>query len=213
MKYVVIAPVGDNLDALFVGIRDFPTERVILLTPKNRHRDAQQIKKELERFKIPVQIIDITGNLWEAMFRKIAELKEAEEGKELIVNTSTGDRTTTCAATSAAFVNGLKAIAVEGNESMLLPVLKFSYYKLISDRKMKILEIIAKDKTCCKSLEELSKRTKMSLPLVSYHVNGNLKSEGLRDLGLVETTEMGGKTAITLTMLGKMLIKGYVSPE
>ncbi len=210
MKYTMIAPVGDNPDALFIGIRDFPTEQVVLITPEKRLKDAQRIKQDLEKFKITVQIIEIEGNIWEEMFRKISEIKEVTGG-EIIINTATGDRTTTCAATSAAFVNGLKAISVEGNESMLLPVLKFSYYRLLSDRKMKILEVLAKDKTCCKSMEDLAKRTKMSLPLMSYHINGNIKSEGLVELGLVEATEMKGKTAVSLTMLGRLLIKGYIA--
>lgn len=211
MKYVVIAPVGDNMQALFVGIRDFPTEKVILVSPPARLREAQKAKQDLARFQIPCSIVEIQGNIWEEMFRKIAEIKELEQGREIIVNTATGDRTTMCAATSAAFVNGLKAISVEGNEAMLLPVLKFSYYRLLSDRKLRILEVLAQDKTCCKSLDELGRKTKMSLPLISYHVNGNLKSEGLRELGLVETTEVKGKMAISLTTLGRLLIKGYIS--
>ena len=211
MKYTMIAPVGDNLEALFVGIRDFPTEQVVLIAPTNRLKAAQKVKSDLGRFKISAQIIEISGSIWEEMFRKIAELTEVHKNKEIIVNTATGDRTTTCAATSAAFVNGLKAISVEGNESMLLPVLKFSYYRLLSDRKMKLLGILAKDKTCCKSMEELSKKAKMSLPLISYHINGNLKSEGLVELGLVEATEIKGRIAVSLTMLGRMLIKGYIT--
>ncbi|MBI4016937.1 MAG: hypothetical protein HY363_04565 [Candidatus Aenigmarchaeota archaeon] len=213
MKYIVIAPVGDNLGALFIGIRDFPTEKVVLLTPENKLKDAQKISEQLEQFKIGVQIIEIKGNIWEEMFRKIAEIRDRYTGKDLIVNTATGDRITTCAATSAAFVNGLKAIAIEGNESMLLPILKFSYYRLLSDKKLEILEVLAKDKTCCQSLDDLAKRAKMSLPLISYHVNGNLKSEGLVSLGLVETSEKNGKVAISLTMLGRLLIKGYVKPS
>jgi len=211
MKYIMVAPVGDNLNALFVGIRDFPTEQVILLTPPRKLKDARETKKDLEKFGITTHIEEIKGNIWETLFRRIGELKDQYAGKEIIINTSTGDRMTTCAATSAAFVNGLKAIAVENTETMLLPVLKFSYYKLISDKKMKLLEILAKDKTCCKSLDELAKKARMSLPLISYHVNGNLKSEGLITLGLVETTETQGKTAISLTTLGRMLIKGYVN--
>lgn len=210
MKYVVIAPVGDNLDALFIGIRDFPTEKVILLTPDNRLNEVQRVRSQLEQFKIGVQIVNIKGNIWEAMFCKIAELKEQLKGREIIVNTATGDRTTTCAATSAAFVNGLKAISVEGNETMLLPILKFSYYKLLTDKKLEILEVLAKDKTCCQSLEELAKRVKMSLPLLSYHVHGNLKSEGLVSLGLVDLLERERKTAISLSMLGRLLVKGYI---
>lgn len=214
MKYTVIAPVGDNLPALFVGLRDFPTEKVILITPQNHLREAQKTQQDLERFKIPCKIVEIgKDNIWEEVFQKIAEIKELEHDKQIIVNTATGDRTTTCAATSAAFVNGLKAISVDGDNAMILPVLKFSYYKLLSDRKLAILQVLADDKTCCKSLEELSKRTKMSLPLISYHVNGNLKSEGLIELGLVEVNETKGRLAINLSMMGRMLVKGHVKPR
>lgn len=210
MKYVVIAPVGDNLDALFVGIREFPTERVILLTPENRMDEAKKLSNDLERFKIPVKITTIKGNIWEEMFAKIAQISKIEKGKNILVNTATGDRSTTCAATSAAFVNGLKAISVEGNEAMLLPILKFSYYNMLNEKKMNILKLLSKP-DCCASLEEMSKKTKMSLPLISYHINGNLKSEGLKEMGLIETTENKGKIAVKLSTLGKMLIKGYIS--
>ncbi|RMD58501.1 ArsR family transcriptional regulator [Candidatus Woesearchaeota archaeon] len=210
-KYTVIAPVGDNLQALFVGIRDFATKKVILLTPANLKRDAERAAKQLEQFEIPVNIVDITGNVWEEMFGKIAQIRKANPSDDLLVNAATGDRTTTCAATCAAFVNGIKAMSVERGESMLLPILKFSYYKILSDKKMKIILALEKDKTCCDSLESLAKKTGMSLPLISYHVNGNLKSEGLIELGLVETSENSGRIAIRLTMLGHLLAKGYVS--
>lgn len=210
MKNIVIAPVGDNMDALFIGIRDFPTERVILLAPDEKLNEAEKAKLDLEKFKIPCQIIDIKGNVWEEMFGKIAQIMKYEKDKNIIVNTATGDRITTCAATSAAFVNGLKAISVEGNETMLLPVLKFSYYRILTDKKLGILKIL-NNENCCASLEELSKKTGMSLPLVSYHINGTLKSDGLKELGLVETMEKKGKVDIKLTTLGKLLIKGYIN--
>lgn len=209
-KKVVIAPVGDNMDALYIGIKDFPTERVILITPQDRIEDAKKAQENLKKFKIPVQIMEIKGNIWEEMFQKIAEIKAIEKDKDIIINTATGDRVSTCAATSAAFVNGLKAISVEGDSTMMLPVLKFSYYNMLTDKKMDILKLLKKP-DCCSSLEELSKKTKMSLPLISYHINGNLKSEGLKDMGLVDTNENKGKVAVTLSTLGRLLIKGYVS--
>ena len=209
-KKVVIAPVGDNMDALYIGIKDFPTKKVILITPQERLEDAKKAQENLKKFKIPVQIIEIKGNIWEDMFQKIAEIKAIEEDKDIIINTATGDRVSTCAATSAAFVNGLKAISVEGDSTMMLPVLKFSYYNMLTDKKMEILKLLKKP-DCCSSLEELSKKTKMSLPLISYHINGNLKSEGLKDMGLVETDENKGKIAVTLSTLGRLLIKGYVN--
>lgn len=210
MKYVVIAPVGDNMDALFVGIRDFSTERIILLTPKDRMDEAKKAEDSLSKFKIPVKITEIDGNIWEEMFTKIAQISNIEKNSQILVNTATGDRMSTCAATSAAFVNGLKAISVDGNDSMLLPVLKFSYYNMLTERKMEILKLLSKP-GCCSSLEELSKKTKMSLPLISYHINGNLKSEGLKEMSLIETNERKGKIDVKLSTLGRMLIKGYIT--
>jgi len=210
MKNIVIAPVGDNMDALFVGIREFPTERIILLSGEDRIKEAEKSKADLERFKIPTQIIVIEGDIWEGMFTKIAQIKKQEGDKSVIVNTATGDRSTTCAATSAAFVNGLKAFSVENDEAMLLPVLKFSYYKMLTDKKLDILKKLF-DESCCSSLDELSKRTNMSLPLISYHINGTLKSDGLKELGLVETLDKKGKLDVRLSMLGRLLIKGYIS--
>lgn len=208
MKKTIVAPVGDYMEDIYVAVREFPTQKVILIAPKERRKDAEDAKANLEKFKIETKIVEVKGFIWEEMFKEVAKIRKYEPG-EVIVNVSTGDRESRCAATSAAFVNGLKAIAVDGNQSMMLPVLKFSYYNMLSDKKMKILEVIYKSKDCCSSLDELSKKTGMSLPLVSYHINGTLKSEGLKEMGLIEAEEAKGKMKIKLSFLGKMLLKGY----
>ena len=209
-KNIIIAPVGDNINALFVGLKEFPTEKIYLLAPADYMGIAQRAVKDLEKFGIPTKIIEMKGEVWEDMFRKIGEISKIEGGKNLIINTATGDRMTTCAATSAAFVNGIKAFSVEKGMAMLLPVLKFSYYKILTNKKMEILKMLSKP-DCCMSLEQLSKKTKMSLPLISYHINGNLKSEGLKEMGLAETNEIKGRLEIKLSVLGRMLLNGYVS--
>ncbi len=209
-KNIIIAPVGDNMSALFMGVKEFPTEKIYLLAPPEYLKGAQKAVKDLERFGIPSKIFEIKGDLWEDMFRKIGEISKFEGVNRVIINTATGDRMTTCAATSAAFVNGIKAFSIEKGTAMLLPVLKFSYYKLLTDKKMEILKTLGKP-GCCLSLGELSKKMKMSLPLISYHINGNLKSDGLKEMGLVETDEIKGKMEIRLSVLGKMLINGYAS--
>jgi DNA-binding transcriptional ArsR family regulator len=130
------------------------------------------------------------------------------------VNVSTGDGVTKCAAISGAFVNGLKAFDITSdNEVMLLPVLKFSYYRLIPEKKMEILKLLATEKECCASLEDLGRKLKMSLPLISYHINGNVKSEGLKQMGLVETKEKKGRVEVHLSTLGRMIISGYVESK
>lgn len=207
-KKIIVAPVGDYMEELYIGIKNIPTEKVILICPKERLKDAQDAQKNLEKFKIPTKIKLIEGNIWEEVFKEVA-LAKKYENKEVIVNVSTGDRDSRCAATSAAFINGLKAFGVKDDEIMMLPVLKFSYYSLLTTRKMALLKIIGGD--CCESLEELGKKAKMSLPLVSYHINGNLKSEGLKTMGLAETKENKGKINIKLSSLGRMLLKGYIN--
>ncbi|MBI2558759.1 hypothetical protein HYW20_05530 [Candidatus Woesearchaeota archaeon] len=209
-KNIIIAPVGDNINALFVGLKEFPTEKIYLLAPADYMKTAESAIKDLEKFGIPTKIIEMKGEVWEDMFRKIGEISKIEGGNNIIINTATGDRTTTCAATSAAFVNGIKAFSVEKGMAMLLPVLKFSYYRMLTDKKMDILKNLSKP-NCCMSLDELGKKTKMSLPLISYHINGNLKSEGLKKMGLVETEDIKGRMEIKLSTLGRMLIRGYVS--
>ncbi|MEK6916923.1 MAG: DUF6293 family protein [Nanoarchaeota archaeon] len=213
MKNIVIAPMGEYMDALFVGIKEFQTEKVVLICPDRYKESAKKVIEDLDKFKIAHHIINIGGKteieIWENTFKAIAEVKNSEKDKEILVNVATGDRTTRCAATSAAFVNGLKAFATSGNEAMMLPVLKFNYYKIISDKKMELLKVLH-DKNCCQSLDELSKKTKMSLPLISYHINGNLKSEGLKDMGLVTTTENRGRISLELSSLGKMIVRGYI---
>ena len=214
MGNIVIAPVGSNVEAVFVGIREFPTEKVILIATSDRMELAEKTKKELDRFKIPTEIREIKGDVWEGTFQAVADIKFIEKGKEIIVNPSTGDSGGAgCAACSAAFVNGLKEISVSNNKTTMLPIMKFNYYSLISDKKKEIMQFLHKEKDCCSSLEMLSKRTGMSLPLISYHVNGNLKSKGLKDMGLIETTENKGRVSVNLTVLGRLLVKGYVDSE
>ncbi len=209
MKKIIVAPVGDYLDDLYVGIKEFPTEKVILLTPKERIPQAQEAQANLEKFKIPTKIIQIDGFIWEEIFKEVSKIKKFEKG-EILINVSTGDRESRCAATSASFVNGIKAFAIKDNEVMMLPVLKFSYYNLLSDKKMEILKVLFTKTDCCSSMDELAGKVKMSIPLISYHINGNLKSEGLKDMGLIETEETRGRIRISLSFLGKMLLKGYV---
>lgn len=208
-KYVIIAPVGDIMDDLYTGLREYSAEKIILITPKNLITEANKNKTDLEKFKIPVKIITINGDIWQETFKTICDVARIEKLSEIMINVSTGNKDTRCAATSAAFVNGLKAFSVNNNKTMLLPVLKYSYYDLLTDKKMNILKILH-DNNDNISMDELSKKTKMSLPLISYHINGNLKSEGLVEMNLVESKENRGRVDLTLTELGKLLIKGYV---
>jgi DNA-binding transcriptional ArsR family regulator len=209
MRSIVIAPVGDDNSAIFHGIREFSTEKVVLFSTPRYEDKAQKLQNDLKKFKIPSSVINLEGNLWESMFKSIADIKSS--GKDIMINVGSADPAMKCISISAAFVNGLKAFDVHKNKISLLPVMKFSYYRMIPEKKMRILKLLHSEADCCASLEEISKRLKISLPLVSYHINGNIKSEGLKQMGLVDTESKKGRISIKLSTLGRLIIKGYVN--
>ena len=212
-KNIIIAPVGEDLDSIFIGIKNFPTEKIILITDNKSKDLALNAKKEIEKFKINVDIKDIKSMNVEDIFECIANIKQFEDNKKLIINSSAGNKFASCAVTCAGYVNGIKSFFVIGDDVVVLPILRFSYYKLLTDKKMQLLKMLYKNKDCCSSLEELSQITKMSLPLVSYYINGSVNTEGLEAMGLVDIEKVKGKIHIRLSTLGRMLVKGYIPSD
>jgi DNA-binding transcriptional ArsR family regulator len=205
---VQVAPVGDNLDAIFVGIREFPTKKIILLAPPEKMGDARALEEKLKPFRVPVSIIQIKGNMIETMFDVVASLKKAEgDDDSIVVNVATGDRMSTCAALSASYVNGIKAFSVMDDKIVALPFMKFSFSKLIAEKKMEILRALSDGQL---SFDELSKKVKVSSPLLSYHLNGDRETEGLIEIGLVECLAGEEKSKkIALSAMGRLFFKGY----
>jgi DNA-binding transcriptional ArsR family regulator len=208
MGFTVIAPVGDKTQALFIGMKEFPTERVYLVTPSERLDDARQLVKQLDNFTIKSKIVEMGPNLLEEMFKAFATICSVHEHDDLIVNVATGDRLSTCAALSAAYANGLKAFGVMGDRTMILPIMKLSYYQELSENKMRILHAL--DATEYKSLKNVSQDLKMSLSLLSYHVNGNYKHKGLKEYRLIDIRDKNKSVLIRLSQMGKLLLKGYL---
>jgi len=206
-RFVVVAPLGDNPDALFVGLRQFPTKKIVLISPKERMTDASKLHEELKRFKVPVEIIPLKGDVMEDMFEILANIKRVEGEESVLVNVATGDRMSTCAALSASYVNGLRAFAVMNDEPIMLPMLKFTYSKILSERKLNLLRILADGP---KSFIDLAREAKVSSPLLSYHLNGDKDSSGLIQLGLVESVEENRSHRIRLSSLGRLFVKGYL---
>jgi len=205
MKYTLVAPAGDELENLYIGIREFPVQKIILITPKDYLEITKKFVAELRKFNVPVEIMELRNDMFDEIFAAVNEIKKRE--KNVIINVATGDKVSACAALSAAFVNGLMAFGIRDGNPMLFPILKFSYYKIVSERKMRMLQVLLKGAF---SLDMLSKETKMSLPLISYHIHGNAKSEGLLNLGLVEIKNEKS-TIVELTPLGKLLASGYIT--
>ncbi len=211
MGYKVIAPVGDNLKALFIGIKEFPTEMVFLLTPSENMRKAKKLARKLDDFTIKSKIIELRDNNLEEMFRIFGELCASNNPDEIIVNVATGDRMTTCSALSASFANGLKAFGVDNDRTMLLPIMKLSYYNELNENKLKILKALSVEGYT--ALKDLNNELGMSISLLSYHINGNYKYKGLKEFRLVSTRERNNKLYVKLSEMGNLLLKGYITPN
>jgi predicted transcriptional regulator len=208
MGYVVIAPVGDNLDALFVGMKEFAMERLYLIAPPSKRKEARELEKKMEMFAIPVHILEMQESLMSAMFYQFGQICSKHDHDDIIVNVATGDRLSSCAALSAAFANGLKAFGIMDGKPMLLPIMKLSYYNELTESKYKILKELKADNFT--SLSELRKSTGMSVSLLSYHLNGTLKYKGLINLRLAEVKEKNKNLLVKLSQMGALLLRGNI---
>ncbi|MBT5739627.1 hypothetical protein HOI26_00875, partial [Candidatus Woesearchaeota archaeon] len=90
MGHIVIAPVGDNPNALFIGMKEFATEKVYLITPQQNLKKAQQLEKKLEIFAIPVTIMLVKDGLMESMFASFGKIVRDNDPDNIIVNVATG---------------------------------------------------------------------------------------------------------------------------
>lgn len=209
-RNILIAPMGEDIETLFPVIRTFPTESIVLISDKESLKSANEFQKTLKKFRIPVRIVVVKSYSIEEIFKAVKSVADSKGSGEILVNVTSSDKVTSCLTLCAAYVHGMRAVGVVGDNVMLLPIMKFSYYKLLSDQKLRILKFLYQSKDCCASLEELSKNVKMSFPLISYHINGRGKVDGLLQMGLVETAESRKKIEVKLSELGKMLMAGYL---
>jgi hypothetical protein len=213
MKNVVIGIVGKDNDVsemLFKGFKKFYPDKLELLIKENSTSNTKKIIKNLEQFGIEIETSQISSDAHlEEIFLSIKQISEKYTSHKLIINVET-DYETSCLALSSAFVNGIQAIGILNDKIIAYPIMKFSYYNAINEKKLELLTIINK-KQILNSMEELSKLAKISLPLIAYHLKGNKDSQGLIDMNLVETERIDGKLQLTLSDLGKLIVSGSLT--
>jgi DNA-binding transcriptional ArsR family regulator len=208
-----IATLGPDTDPVLVGIRTLPVHKLYLVHLESDKQIAQKLKSDLASvLKVEVETHPIPNNdILTHVLEGVAGILSKEKGnfEDVIFNVTSGEKLLGCAALSAAFVNGLKAVAIMNGEPMMLPVLKFSYDRLVSQTKLDILKALQKKGGEVESLEELKELTGYGKPLLSYHIQGAEDSQGLVDLGLVEVKRGDrGRSIIQETTLGRLLTLG-----
>ena len=206
-SFTIIASVGGNEDSLFCSVGELQVRELILLAEKKLAQRAIELKVDIEAFKVQVRIVEIpsskTGfdivNLVKAVVNKYGE-------NDVIVNTASGTSLMGSLLLCSAFLSGVRAFTLDDKGHIVfLPVVRYPFGQLLTPKKLDILKSLDIGGSC-NSLEELSRRTDMSLPLISYHINGNQKSNGVKSMGLVDTNEKKGRVEIGISELGRFVI-------
>jgi len=201
-RYTLIVPVGNNIQSLFVGLREFPTRKLVLIYTKDKKRDVSLLKEQLAIFRLPIETYELKDNILNETLNILARLHK--ENDDLIVNTSTTDASMASIVLSAASIIGIKAFTVFNDVPFILPTFKVNLSKLVSKKKSEILKALVNGPL---SLSELAKRVRLSPPLLSYHLNGNKRNHGLLDIGLVKVQGGLRNKTVALSDLGSMLIR------
>ncbi len=210
LKTLQIAILGGSEDAVLVGLRNFPAHKLLLVSAADYMNQANSLSGKLTNtLKLAVEIVQIKDATIPTMLETVGQIvrKESENFQDFLINVGSADKRLTCAGVTAAFVHGIKAFDVMGEQPAVLPVMKFSYTQAVTEPKMEILRAIERSGGDVESLEKLREISNYGKPLLSYHIRGSEDGQGLEDLGLVEV-ERGkrGRLRVKLTALGRTLL-------
>jgi len=205
-----IAVLGGNEEAVLVGLRNFPAHKLTLISSVESADQANQLSNKLmETLRLDVEIMQVTEGTIPAILEVIAQVvrKDSETFQDFLINVGSASKQLTSAAVTAAFVHGVKAFEVMGDQAVALPIMNFSYIHAITEPKMEILRAIERCGGDVESLEKLSQASNFGKPLLSYHIRGSENGRGLEKLGLVEVERWKrGRLKVRLTPLGRTLL-------
>ena len=210
LRTLQVAVLNGDDGAVLVGLRNFPAHKVVLLAPRESMNQAEMLAEKLTNtLRLTVEVIELNDSSISTMLKLVGQLVRKESGtfQDFIINVGSAGKHLTCASVTAAFVHGIRAFDVIGDQPIILPIMKFSYAQVITEPKMEILRAIEKSGGDVESLEKLRVLSNFGKPLLSYHIRGSAEGHGLEDLGLVEV-ERGkrGSLRVKVTALGRTLM-------
>jgi len=211
-KTVQIATIGEDSGGVLSGVRNAPANKLILICYEKDKEIARRLSLSImDTLKTEVEVHGTIRpeNCYKDIMQVFSQIVEGHQSNydDFLLNVSSGDKMICIAAAVTSFILGFKAFFCKGDECVMLPPMKLSYTEMVSEVKLSILRALDKAGGEVESLDELSKLTDYGKPLLSYHIHGSEDARGLIDLGLAEATRHSrGKTKVTLTTLGKMLL-------
>jgi hypothetical protein len=205
-----IAILGDNENAVLIGLRNFPAHKLTLLTSNDNLDNANRLAANLfNTLRLTVETVKLRDETIPTILEAIRQIieKNGDTFKEILINVGPAKRSLVASAITAAYVYGITAFDVIDEQPRILPVLKLSYLEIISGAKLEILRALAKVGGQVNSLEELARASNYGKPLLSYHIRGTDEARGLIDLGLVEVDRLKqGRLQVKLSTLAHTLL-------
>lgn len=211
-KTVQIATVGEDTGGVLSGVRNAPVNKLVLICYERDKDIAKRLATSvMETLKTDTEVYDTVRpeHCYKDIMQVFSQILEKNKPNydSFLLNVSSGDKMICIAAAVTSFILGFEAFFCKGDQCVMLPPMKLSYTEMVSEVKMNILRALDKAGGAVESLDELGKLTNYGKPLLSYHIHGSEDARGLIDLGLAEATRHSrGKTKVTLTTLGKMLL-------
>jgi len=210
LKTLQIALLGGSDEPVFVGLRNFPAHKLLLITlPENAAQSKSLAAKLEDALKLSASMIEIHDGSIQSMLDTIGQILQGETDgfQDFLINIGSAQKELACAGVVAAFLYGIKVFDVKGDHPEMYPVMRFSYAQAVTSPKLEILRAIERSGGDVESLEALRGIVNYGKPLLSYHIHGSPESKGLEALGLVEI-ERGkrGRLRVKLTPLGRTLL-------
>jgi DNA-binding transcriptional ArsR family regulator len=204
-----IAILGDNENAVSIGLRNFPTHKLILITPSQTVDKANKLATKLHEIHSPtIEIVKTKDDTLASILGTITQTiqQNAQSFQEVLINVGSANRNQVIAGIAAAYLSGVRVFDITSEDPVIVPVLKLSYREMVSGAKLEILRTLEKVGQV-NSLEELARATNYGKPLLSYHIRGTEQTRGLLSLGLVEVKHLKqGRLQVKLTPLARTLL-------
>ena len=218
-KTLQIATVGEDTDGVLSGVRNAPVNKLVLICYDREREVAKRLSMEISgTIRTETEVYDSirSEHLYKDIMDAFTHILEKDQAgyDDFVLNVSSGDKRLCIAAAVTSFILGFKAFFCKGDECVMLPPIRLSYTEMVSDVKMEILRALDTVGGEVESLDELVKLTNYGKPLLSYHIHGSEDARGLIELGLAQSVRGSrGKTKVSLTTLGKMLLVEKIKPE
>lgn len=204
-----IIPVGEDVNAIAVGLRHYPATAFAFLAIPDHMELAESCVERFAVLGVPISVHRIEGNPLAGMFHLFERILRENSESNVVVNVGAAGKHVACAAISACFVNGLNAFHVLDDVLVPLPIMRFSYRDQLGQTKKHILESLSSRGGVARDLNDLVEWTGLSKSLLSYHLRGNEDSVGLEELGFLNLIRSKqGRLMAELSPMGELVLIG-----